>query len=429
MKILKTLIIFFSIGLITQAQQSLTLNEALQKALNNNYGIKISQSNQEISKIKNSWGAAGRYPYINLSAKANNSKNINEAENFTSNGLIGDGSLNWTLFDGFSVRINKRRFEELEKLSKQNTAIMVESTIQSVVLAYYDALLQVEKLKTYQEVMALSEDRYKQTEVSKELGTAVTYDLLQAKNAYLSDRSNYLLQEVSYKNALRDLNYLMAETGDVSFTPSDDFKAIPVNYSIADLQTQMYDNNKSLQNQFVNQRLLENSIAIAKSAYAPTLEFRGGTQYNAIHSNYEVRGESWNKSANIYGNFTLSFNLFSGGSKKRAMQIAKIGEEIGVIEIEDVKHNLTNSLANLYELFLVRKELLDLADENLVAAKLNLQISEEKFDSGVINSFNFRDVQNIYLNASQRKLEAIYNYIDTHTSLLRMVGAIVQEYE
>jgi outer membrane protein TolC len=69
------------------------------------------------------------------------------------------------------------------------------------------------------------------------------------------------------------------------------------------------------------------------------------------------------------------------------------------------------------------------ANENLEAAKLNLQISQDKFESGAINSFNFRDVQNIYLNASQRKLEAIYDFIDTHTTLLRMVGVIVQEYE
>ncbi len=63
------------------------------------------------------------------------------------------------------------------------------------------------------------------------------------------------------------------------------------------------------------------------------------------------------------------------------------------------------------------------------AAKLNLQISQEKFESGAINSFNFRDVQTFYLRASQAELEAIYYFIDAHTSMLRMTGVIVQEYE
>jgi outer membrane protein len=77
----------------------------------------------------------------------------------------------------------------------------------------------------------------------------------------------------------------------------------------------------------------------------------------------------------------------------------------------------------------VQKELLSVASENLEAAKLNLQISREKFEAGAINSFNFRDVQVLYLNSAQRELEAVYAFIDAHTSLLRMTGTIIQQYE
>lgn len=416
-------------GLIVQAQQPLSLTDAISKALENNYDIRIIKENQRIAEINNNWGTAGRYPYINLSLGDDNSLNLNENENFVTNRFSAGASMNWTIFDGFSVRINKQRFEELEQLSKQNTAIMVEGTIQSVILAYYDVLLQKEKLATYKEVMELSEDRFKKAEDQKEFGTAVTYDVLQAQNAYLSDQSGYLLQEVAYKNALRDLNYLMAEPAEVTYTLTEAFEAMPVDYSFADLQSQLFENNKSLQNQYVNQRLLENAVAAAKSAYSPSLDFRGGVTGTSTRSNFENRGESWANSANFYGNFTLSFNLFNGGNRKRALQIAKIDEEIGLVEIDEIKHDLTNSLSNIYEFYLVRKVLLNVANENLEAARLNLQISQDKFESGAINSFNFRDVQNIYLNASQRKLEAIYDFIDTHTALLRMVGVIVQEYE
>ena len=99
------------------------------------------------------------------------------------------------------------------------------------------------------------------------------------------------------------------------------------------------------------------------------------------------------------------------------------------VEIKQMTHELTNSLANIYEFYQVRRELLNVAGENLAAAELNLQISREKFESGAINSFNFRDVQNLYLSAAIQKLEAVYNFIDTHTTLLRMAGAIIQEFE
>lgn len=429
---MKTLNIFVLLLIIVSAafaQPPLTLTDAISKALENNYGIIIMKQNQRISEIQNNWGTAGRYPYINLTAGDDNSYNINNTENFANNRLSAGANVSWTLFDGFIVKINKQRFEELEQLSKQNTAVMVEGTIQSIILAYYDVLLQKEKLKNWEEVMKLSEDRYSRAEERKAFGTFVTYDVLQAKNAYLTDRSGYLLQEVNYKNSLRDLNYLMAEKPQINYLLTDSFKAVPVDYALADLQAQMVENNKSLQNQYINQRLLENAVAAQKSSFYPTFDFRGGVTGTANRNNFADRGESWGNSANFYGNFTLSYNLFSGGNRKRAVEIAQIDETIGTVEIDQVTHELSNSLANLYEFYVVRKELLTLAFENLEAAKLNLQLSKERFESGSINSFNYRDVQISYITISQRQLEAIYNLIDSQTSLLRLTGTIIQEYE
>ncbi len=421
------LLIVFSVA--AQAQTPLSLADAVTIALENNYGIIVAKGNQQVAEIQNNWGTAGRYPYINLSLGDDNSMNLNEQENYNSNRFSGNANVSWTLFDGFSVRINKTRLEELENLSKNNTAIMVESTIQSVILAYYDVLLQKEKMATFQEVLTLSDDRYKQMEDRKSYGAAVTYDVLQAQTAYLSDKAGYLLQEVSYKNSMRNLTYLMAVKNKTDYELTGTFEALPKEYSFADLEAQMLQNNKSLQNQFVTQRLLENAIAAAKSNYSPALDFRGGVTGTTARRKTANNGANWSNSASLYGNLTLSWNLYSGGNRKRAVQIAEIDQDMGLVKIEDMKHSLTNSLAKLYEFYLVRKELLEIARENVKAAKLNLQISQEKFDSGAINSFNFRDVQTFYLRASQAELEAIYYFIDAHTSMLRMTGVIIQEYE
>jgi outer membrane protein TolC len=429
---MRTLNIFALLLLFTTsvfAQQPLSLNDAISKALENNYGMVIVKQNQRIAEIQNNWGTAGRYPYINLSLGDDNSYNINDSENFANNRFYAGASVNWTIFDGFIVSINKQKFEELEELSKNNTAVMVEGTIQSVVLAYFNVLLQKEKLKNWEDIMKLSEDRYNLAEDRKQYGTYVTYDVLQAKNAFLTDRSGYLLQEVTYKNSIRDLNFLLAENTTMNYMLTDSFNAVQVEYTLADLQAQMVDNNKTLQNQYVNQRLLENAVAAAQSNFYPTFDFRGGVTGTANRFNYAERDESWTKSANFYGNFTLSYNLFSGGNRKRAVEIAQIDEAIGTVELDEVTHELNNRLANLFEFYLVRKELLDLAKENLDAAKLNLQLSKEKFDSGAINSFNYRDVQISYISIAQRELEAIYNFIISQTELLRLTGTIIQEYE
>ncbi|WP_299583409.1 TolC family protein [uncultured Sunxiuqinia sp.] len=429
MKQLKVFFLLILASLSLKAQPSLSLEEAIKRSLENNYDITLVKQQQQIASINNSWGAAGRYPYIGVSLGADYALNDNANEDFIQNRFSGGVNLNWTLFDGFAVKITKQRFAELEELSKQNTAIMVEGTIQSVVLAYYAALLEKERLNVLNEVMLLSEDRYQRIQQRKELGSAVTFEVLQAQNAYLTDKTSYLSQQVFYKNALRDLAFLMADDSGASYELNDEFQAMPVSYVLADLQAQMVANNKSLKNQYINQNLLENAILSAKSSYYPTLSFAGGATHTRTGNDFENSGISWNNVNNMYGNFTLSYNLFSGGNRKRALQIARLEEENGLVELEQMKHELDNKLANLYEFYLVRQELLSVARENMEAAKLNFQIAREKFESGAINSFNFRDVQLIYLNTSLQELQAIYNFIDTHTALLRMVGTIVQQYE
>jgi outer membrane protein TolC len=84
-------------------------------------------------------------------------------------------------------------------------------------------------------------------------------------------------------------------------------------------------------------------------------------------------------------------------------------------------------LFNEYDLYNVRKTLLNVAIENLDAAELNLKIAEEKFRTGAINSFNYRDIQLIYLNAALQRLRAVYNLIDSSTNLTRLIGGFVEE--
>ena len=84
-------------------------------------------------------------------------------------------------------------------------------------------------------------------------------------------------------------------------------------------------------------------------------------------------------------------------------------------------------MAYALDFYDVRKQLLDVAQIGVKSATLNLQIATEKFRAGTINSFNFRDVQLIFLNASLAELEVTYNLIASETELMRLTGGIISE--
>ncbi|OQX81878.1 MAG: hypothetical protein B6D64_01525 [Bacteroidetes bacterium 4484_276] len=429
-----TILIFPDVKSQETGTLTLSLSDAISIGLENNYQVRISREELKIAQNNNTPGAAGRYPSLDFTATQRNSFNNSESmtvpddrDKLTTNYLSPAVALNWTIFDGFRVNITRDKLQSLEELSEGLSAMVIENTVQSIILAYYNVLLQTEKLHVFEEVKALSGDRLEYMEVKKQFGSAVTYDVLQANDAFLSDSVNYLSQELNLKNATLLLKLLLALDETINFQLTDEFSVQVNDYALDTLLNRMLDNNKNLRNQYVNQKILEYSTSLAKGQKYPGLYLGAGADYANTRLKYSGEDPNSRYSFGYYANFTLSFNLFNGGATRRAVQNALISEDIGVITVSEMTKALTNQLVNQFDLFGIRKQLLMVAEVSQESTGLNLQISEDKFKSGAINSFNFRDIQLRYLNASIRRLEAIYNLIDTETELLRLTGGIVSE--
>ncbi len=416
------------------SQEKLSMSDAIEKSLENNYQIKIIDKRVEQAQLMNNWGTVGRYPLVNIGANLNNRfdkadsrVNTGEKDEYSTNTLYPNINLRWTLFNGFGINISKEKLELLETYSEGNAGVIVENTIQSIILAYYKVKLEQEKLGVMSTLKNLSGDRYDYSMQKYDLGSFVTYDLLQAKNAFLNDSSNYLFQQLNVKNAFLNLNLLLGEKSGTRYDLSDDLYTVTESYELGDLMDKMLSNNKTLQNQYVNQELLKKEVSFQKSNLYPVVSLTSGFDHFNFRTKYTAQDVSFTNSYDFYANISLSFNLFNGGNTRRAIQNAQIDERIGELTIDEMQLQLTNVLANLYDLFSIRKRLYEVSQSNLESAQLNLQLSEEKFKSGVINSFNFRDVQLLYLNVAIQQAESMFNLIDTHTELVRLTGGIIGE--
>lgn len=433
------------------AQEQLSLQKAIEIALENNYSITISKLESRKASISNNWAATGRYPSIDFSLNSANSINyvdtetslpdgINpqdyaasanplSGEDNTKNALSASLALNWLIFDGFKANIRKEKFEQLEALSKGNTALLVENNLFGVIIAYYQAVLQQERLAIFKRFEKISEDRFRYEEERKKIGTAGSFDLLQAQNAWLEDKAERMQQEVELQNAIRDLEYIMASERGATFLLSDSIATKLADIKLNDLYQKMMSNNQTIKLQSINLQLAINETKTAQSNFFPRFQMSAGTEYSQSQTNYDDIILGPNSNTALFANFSLRFNLYGGGQKRRAIKIARINEEIAEIKLDDQQRQLTNELYKLYEEYMVRKELLDLADERVKAASLNLSLAEERFKAGNINSFNYRDIQILYQNTYTAKLLAQFNFIATHLNLLRITGGIVEVYK
>ncbi len=434
----------FFAAIQAEGQTALSLSQAIETALQNNYQIQISKLELQQAQNLNDWGVAGRYPGINLTLNNNNnfsgSKNpasfLREISSFGT-GITPGIEANWILFDGYRVRYTKKQLEQREMFSEVSTRLAVESSILSVIQAYYAALVQKEQLNVREEALNLSRDRVKYEEIRREFGQTGTFDLLQSQDAYLNDSTAFIIQTNTYQNALRSLNLAMGvDNFSESYTLSDPLIAEPQIYDLDAMKAKMSANNPALLSLQASRELAHTNTLIQESAKSFTLSVNGGANYSKSRTLFgsgtradgtllELAG---NRNTNYAGflTFTASYNLFDGGVRNRLIQNAKTGEIIAQLNLEDAKRNFFLQLENTLATYNSEKELVLVTRQLVDNARRNLQIAEERFKGGLVNSFDYRTIQLGYINANQALFNAIYNLKLTETELIRITGGLVR---
>jgi outer membrane protein len=450
------------------AQESLTLMNAVQRGLQNNFDAQIQTLEVEQATLMNTWGQAGRLPTINLTGNSNNNivqrKPANPfavAGKNISNTIPGQLDIQWILFNGFGIRLNKARLEQLESQTAGNARFIVENTAQTIILGYYNALLEKQRLNVRERVMKYSKERYDFVRLRKELGGAITFDVLQEQNNYLTDSANVLRQEMAYKTAVRNLNELLNEKLETRylFTDSLFFETEELDYEA--MKQKLTASNASLRNQFVVQELQRIATRSAQSALYPSLNlnfgatgsldrlnalFRpatGGTPerltvgylnddpgqpvYNTVFEREQLTQTG--NSYGMYANLTLRFTLFNGGQVRRAIENARIDEKIAQLGTDKLKLSLENDLLANYDLYQLRRQLVVIAQTKLRAAELNLSLANERYRNGALSAIDLRIVQENFQNAALENYAAIFDILSVRTELVRMTGGLLEEYQ
>ncbi|MCC5944577.1 MAG: TolC family protein [Bernardetiaceae bacterium] len=444
---MRKILLFFSFAFLMQqaswAQEALSLAEAITRTLSNNYGIQIAQREADIATLNNNWGDVGRFPTIELLLGQNNSLTqiINPASFLQGQTLNNDVEpslmLNWQLFGAGRINIMKKRLEQLQAESQGNAVIVVQNAIETLILGYYRTLFEQEQIRVSEKVLALSADRYNYAKLAHEVGAMSYADVLFEKSSWLNDSLTYIQQKLSFRNTMRDLNEIMGEQNiNQSYTLTEKLKAEPQNYDYEALKEKMFAENIDLRTKFISQEVLKNAQDMAKAAVYPTVDFNlsytnninrqdlSGAQFasgNPIENPVNLARRS-----NYFAGFTVRFMLFNGKQLQRQIQRTALQTDIGTQDIDRLKLELARDLANTHDTYEIRIMLYQIAKQSREIAEENIQISEQQFKQGTINSFDFRIVQNNYQNTALAELEAIYNLIESQTALMRLTGEILE---
>ena len=423
------LIVCLLIGPLAWAQTpDLSLSDALRIGLKNNFDIRIADQSIRIAENNNSKGNAGMLPRVDLNMSGSWFETQNPAS-FVVNRRNGNSGINlsWNLFDGYRAVATKDRLEYLEEQSEGNASVIVETTMQAIILAYYNTLVAMEQLKVLEETLGASQRRFAYEEVRKEIGASGTFELLQFKDALYTDSTNLTIQQLNFRNAVKNLNLLMNVPIQSQWNFTDPLQTNFPSYDLRELREEMLENNNNLQNQYITNHILRQDTRLARANLYPTLGFNASTNYG-LGTVTLVDGNSRDFSAFDYSaGLTLSLNLFNGGQTRRAIKSAQINEQIGLLQERQLEEALQNDLWVAHDTYNTRKEIKTLTDDLVENAQTNLEIAEDRFESGLINSLDYRQIQLQLLQAQLSRIQALRDLIESETELIRLTGGLVRE--
>nr|WP_321376412.1 TolC family protein [uncultured Bacteroides sp.] len=414
-----------------QAQNVLSLDQAVNTALKNNFDILVARNDADIARINNTRGNAGMLPTVNLNGLGEYSLNninqksasgtITKYSSQSSTTLGANAQLSWTLYDGGKMFVTKNKLNEIQALGELQFQTKVLETLYNVIAAYYDIVRQKQQLVSINEAIRYNKERVIIAETGFNAGTLVKTDLLQAKIDLNVEKEKAISQQYIISEATKTLNNLLGQDPSITFDVSE---SIPLNYTPN--KDELLDKLNSSNSNILS---FKKQIDIAKltlkenqKGYSPTFKLNGG-YYLSNTSNSE--GSSLRN--RVFGpqiGGTLSIPLFNGGETKRKISVARKELESAEYDLENIKLQVNTELLNTLTDFESQQQLLQIEKDNNQLAKENIEISIERLRLGQTTSLEVHQAQESYVQSSTRLINFEYNLKIAVTRLKQLMSTL-----
>jgi outer membrane protein len=430
-----SLVVFclLSISTTILAQEKLTLQQAIEMALKNNYDINIVKNNAIIAANSNTLGNAGMLPKVDLQASTNLANNATKQE--FSSGLTVDKSgvkstninagvyLTWTLFDGMKMFATHKRLQEMETMGALSSKIQIENSVLQIIINYYNIVRQKQLIKGLSENITISEERLKIAQKKLEIGSGSKLDVLQAKVDMNAQTSNLYRQKTNLSELKTNLNLLLARKGDVEFDVEND---IPNEFKLKydDLKSNIEKNNLELKAVQTNTAIISQTIRESKSQLYPKLNFNAN--YLFARSENQAGFALLNQNLGLNLGLTASWTIFNGLNTNNQIKNARLQLDNANYEFNNTKAVLDAQLYSMFKRYQDDAKILELEEENTKLAKEAVDIALERFKIGSSNSIELKEIQKSYDDALTRLAEARFNAKVAETQLMKLNGEIVK---
>lgn len=395
------------------ALETLSLEQALVLALENNQNIQIEQERVAIADERESAGNAGLLPTINLIGEAIYSNNqqqttirtfqeppapgtISFDENgVTSTTISGLVQADYTVFAGFSGRYRYQLLKSQHKIAQYQQQAIINQTVQRVSSLFLEIAKLQRREELITETIQIDQDRIDRIKDEKQFGQATGLDVLNAESNLNRDETRLDEVLLAKNNLKRDLNFL------IGYQPERRYR-VTVNYGISaqtaveTIKSEVLAQNPSLLLAREGVYLAESEINLARSQELPRFDVFANYGYFNQENDVQQLAELTNLGYTVGGR--LSFTIFNGNQVKSAVRTARLNKKtIELQELQLADRLITDAITEVNRMEILSNQLAR-EQANLNTFEEAYQRTEERFRNGKASNLDLRDAQIALLN-------------------------------
>jgi outer membrane protein len=417
-------IVFFLllVGFQLSAQsKKWTLEECVDYAIKNNISIKQSELDLKTTDIDKLEAIGGFLPTLN--GNANYSMNTgasinpvtNQFQNETFKSMSASANSGLMLFNGLANWKTLQR----AKLSKIANSYRLDKMKDDIALSIANSYLQIlfnkEQLKVQKNQNLITKENIKRTQEFIQAGSLPVGDIYELQATDASQEQQIVNTESALLIAKIGLCQTLLLEDYTNFDISDEVMDLPMTNITNETQESILEKAresvKDVKIAMANVDVAKKDVALSRSSYLPTLT--GFLGYNtrwaeSIPFNFIDQLTLFDGTA---VGLQLSVPIFNGFATRGRVQRAKINQERSEFQLKQAELDLERNVYQAYNDVINAKKSFEAAQKTLEARKQSFNFSKERYEVGLMNSFDFSQSTIAYENALSEVLRTKYDYL------------------
>ena len=414
----------------TQNTLTLTLDKALEIALDENPTIKVAAEEIALKKVASKEAWQSLLPEASLNGSLDHTIKVAEMKlNDMSFKMGQDGtntanaglSINLPLFAPAVYRAMSMTKTDIELAVEKSRASELD-LINQVTKAYYQLMLAQDSYEVLQGSYKLAEDNFNVVNAKYQQGAVSEFDKISAEVQMRSIKPNVISAANAVTLAKLQLKVLMGITADVDIKTDDNL----TNYESMLFANQLKEEDMSLENnttmkQFeLNMKLLEKNVKSLKTNFMPTLSMSFSYQYQSLYNpNINFFDYTWSNSSSLMFNLSIPLYRASNFTKVKSARIQMRQLDWNRI---DTERKLNMQVVSYRNNMTASSEQVVSNKENVMQAEKAVQIAGKRYEVGKGTVLELNSSQVSLTQAQLTYNQSIYDYLVAKADLDQVLG-------